>query len=206
MPIVRRAALVLAIVVGTLVAGFSGAQGAELVRDEDPPSRFEQAVQAALALTGGVLAEAGQPCRDVALAGGVCVFPQSTADNAERGISMFGVGDDFGGAVLVLALSPAGQWEKWFTTQNITFRRLVLPGEMRVCAASAAVHTSPSHGAPVVAELTAGALVTAEEFRLDRDPSGWYRVSGAADGWVQADSLSTAALPDCTERDAAVQG
>lgn len=208
MRIIHKVAMVLAMAAGTLGLGLisPAALKAEPALDEGTPSRFERAVQAALDLTGGVLAEPGQPCREVAPAGGVCVFPQSTPDNAERGIALFGAGDDFGGAILVLALDPAGQWVKWFVTQNITFRQLVLPGAMRVCESGAAVRATPDRGAPVDEELPAGTLVMAEEFRLDLDRSGWYRVSGPVSGWMQADGLSTAALSTCTERDAAVSG
>ena len=150
-----------------------------------------------------------------------CVRPSSTPEQAARGIATFGVSgsgpDGAGGFFGILGRDPAGAWQFWYGTQNVSYQLLSLPGDMIVCAAEGLnVRTSPSVDAPVIGTLPDLTRITAELFTLTQPGtmpmesseqvigSGWYRLSGPIEGWASANYLTnvevdaTTDMPPCS--------
>ena len=151
---------------------------------------------------------------------GACVEPQSTAAHAARGIALFGInsfgptedgGIGQGGAIAVMARGPDGQWRLWYGTQNFSYRLLVLPGDMIVCADGdgANLRAGPSTDASIVAVLPDLTPVRAERFTLTEPAAGraqaagtgWYQLSAPLEGWAFSQLLSDAQYGDCSMRD-----
>jgi len=122
-----------------------------------------------------------------------------------------------GGAAVFAGKTPDGGWGFWFGTQNVVYRLVDLPGDLRVCADGGPlnVRASASTTAPVVASLKEGEVVHAEQFILTEpgDPkpggangNGWYRVTGgslpAGSAWVYSRFTSDARLGSCDIRNA----
>lgn len=148
-----------------------------------------------------------------------CLFHDVTEkDSPERGIAVFGLGfRDGGGALIVFGRDEAGGWQFWFGTQQSVYHALALPAQMRICAdgSAANVRMAPDMSAKSLGTLKEGTLVTAEQFVLTQPGAysadsatggmGWYQVSGELTGFIRADLLSVATLPDCSVRDALVK-
>jgi hypothetical protein len=151
----------------------------------------------------------------------VCVRPASTPEQAARGIATFGVSGSgpsgAGGYFGVLGRDPAGAWQFWYGTQNVSYQLLYLPGELIVCAADGLnVRSGPSVEAPVVGTLPDLTRVSAEQFTLTQPGtmptessgqvvgSGWYRLSSPIEGWASASYLTnvevdaTAGMAPCS--------
>lgn len=152
-----------------------------------------------------------------------CIEPQSSPEQAERGIAVFGV--TYAAAaplIAVLGRDAGGEWGFWFGTRGFVYQLLRLPGEMKICAAPDGLdlRAGPSPGAAVGGRLAHLTTVRAEEFVLTeagaapspgaggRNSAGWYRLSAPLEGWSPATSLTntevdaTLRLPDCATRDA----
>jgi hypothetical protein len=113
---------------------------------------------------------------------------------------------------------PDGTWDLWFGTQNITYRRIELPGQMLVCADGDGANLRREWGteSDPIAVLPDHTAVTAESFVLTepgsvhalRPGTGWYRIGTEQHGergWVFSTLLSDARLGDCALRDADVR-
>ncbi len=138
-------------------------------------------------------------------------------ETARRGIAVFGFGvPEGGGARVVMGRDGAGTWQFWFGTQQASVYPLSLPGAAFVCAGGAGVNVrlAPALDAPIVDTLPDLTAMTVEEFLLRAPgafgppppgagrPSGWYRISAPAAGWVYMDMVVDAAQPDCAFHDA----
>jgi hypothetical protein len=148
-----------------------------------------------------------------------CIFRLANIqDSPERGVAAFSLGfAEFGGAEVVFGRDQAGGWQFWFGTQQQIYHALKMPAEMRVCAdgQGANVRVAPDVSAKSAGLLKENAIVTAQQFVLtqpgarpgEKGPSGngWYEVTGAFNGFVRADLLSVASLPDCSLRNALVK-
>ena len=147
-----------------------------------------------------------------------CINPQSTVPvTAERGTAAFGLSDPegLGGALAVMGRGSFGDWDYWFATQNITYRRFELPGAMIVCADGdgANLRAAPGLDAEILGVLADLTTVQAEGFVLTQPGTvspltagaGWYRLSVPYAGWVYSEILSDARLGDCSFRDASVR-
>ena len=139
-------------------------------------------------------------------------------DSPEHGIVTFEVGFiDGGGAMVVFGRDEAGGWQFWFGTQQQTYQPLRLPAEARICAGGegANVRQAPDVSAMSLGVLKDGTMLTAEDFVLTQPGSnapgsplgnGWYRVTGALNGFIRADLLSDAGTSGCGLHDAIEQG
>ena len=147
-----------------------------------------------------------------------CINPQSTIPvTAEGGTAAFGLRDPegLGGALIIMGRGPWGDWDYWFGTQNISYRRFELPGAMVVCADGdgANLRAAPGLDAEILGVLADLTTVQAEGFVLAQPGTvspltagaGWYRLSVPYAGWVYSELLSDARLGDCSFRDAAVR-
>jgi hypothetical protein len=177
------------------------------------------AQSAAAELFDAIILPRGQRCAEANPEKRLCVGEVQNPE-PERGIALVGVttADEAGAFVAVMALDAKGGWGLWFTTQNVTFHRLVLPGEMRVCADGQRlnVREGPSVETALLTQFEPDTIVTVDGFQLARharftdriDPDaffdGWYHVTAPATGWVNANFVSdTQAADDCSVRDAA---
>lgn len=172
----------------------------------------EQAAATSLAAALRIFDGTDDPmCR--AMAGErACVNPQSSPEQAARGIATFSVGesgpDAVGGFAGILGRDPMGEWQFWFGTQNIVYQLLTLPGAMTVCADGDGlnVRALPSTDAEILATLPDLARVTAEQFTLTQAGtqgtattdqvvgSGWYYLSDPVEGWASSLYLENAML------------
>ena len=189
------------------------------VRGQTPgvvPQTPDQAAATSLAAALRIFDGTDDPmCRAVA-GDRACVNPQSSPEQAARGIATFGVGesgpDAVGGFAGILGRDPMGEWQFWFGTQNIVYQLLILPGAMTVCADGDGlnVRALPSTDAEILATLPDLARVMAEQFTLTQPGtpptvtsdqvigSGWYYLSAPVEGWASSLHLENAALPSDT--------
>ena len=138
-----------------------------------------------------------------------CIAPGGSPEGVARGIAHFNLiaPSRQEGALGALGRTPTGEWGFILITQAPTYQRLVLPGEMIVCAEGAGlnIRVAPSVEAEVVAVLPDLTQVWAEEFVLTepgrygpgmgpRWGAGWYRLSAPVEGWGYSRYLSTGAM------------
>ena len=179
---------------------------AAMLRSAGAQSPHEEAFAAALRIFDAVP-------DDDCLAGNnplmkTCIAPGGSPEGAARGIAIFNLiaPSRQEGALAALGRTPAGEWGFILITQAPTYQRLVLPGEMIVCAEGAGlnIRVAPSVEAEVVAVLPDLTQVWAEEFVLTepgrygpgsgpRWGAGWYRLSAPVEGWGYSRYLSTGA-------------
>lgn len=221
--VLQRIGLGAALVGAVLIANLGAAEAASIRSVQMPggpvgaPSQDERAAAFAAALrVFGAVPQADcrtnnpeqRPCIDTT---------PNSAVSPERGIAVFSVNDPggMGGGLAIMGRTPTGEWDLWFGTQNVTYQRWELPGDMIVCADGdgARVRAPPGTDALVVATLPDLTPVPAEEFVLTRPGTvqpftagaGWYRISLPYAGWIHSTLLADARLGDCALRDAAVR-
>jgi hypothetical protein len=177
-------------------------------------SEAAQAAAAATAIFGGVVDAACTPSPETP----VCIIPDPSLGTPERGTAAFATSEYPGsGAMEFLGQTPAGEWQFWFGTQDITYQLTVLPGEMRVCAGGEGlkVRSSGAVEADVLTVLNDDAIITVDRFLLtepgSRSPTtgaqagfGWYHLTSPQEGWAYSRYLSAASLGDCSVHDALV--
>ncbi len=174
------------------------------------PSAVDAATQAAVAFFNGAAVPDFAACQKQSKP---CITHGVDPDSPDKGIAAFEEGSPQGGAALVVFGQQADKtWGFWFGTQQDVYHALVLPAQMRVCAdgQGANVREQPDEKAKVVTAVRDGTMVTAETFVLTnpgsnsgqrKNGNGWYSVSSPAKGFVRADFVSVARLPDCKLRD-----
>jgi hypothetical protein len=167
------------------------------------------AVEAAVALLDATYLETldRAACEEANPPSRICITLQSGQETVDNGLARFMAGDlDVGGFIFFMGRLENGEWGYWFGTQQQVDIPEGLPAGLVACGAGSAVTVygapdgSPTGEVPHMAELTA------EEFALSSGGTfgaggerghGWFRISEPAAGWVDADSVTDAAIADC---------
>ncbi len=143
-----------------------------------------------------------------------CIALASNEPTVRGGVARFTGGfPEGGGFSFVMGRTADSGWHYWFGSQQGMYQLSDLPGELRACGNGNAVtvRASPDSAAASAGTLKDLDTATAQEFRLTKAGSfgtngargeGWYRVTGAAAGWVAARESSDAKLGDCALHDA----
>ncbi|MGE0543961.1 MAG: SH3 domain-containing protein [Dehalococcoidia bacterium] len=201
----------LALALTVFAAAVNAGGGAQVV-GQTPDEAAATSLAAALRIFDGT----DDPACHAGMGDQVCVRPSSTPEQAARGIATFGVSGSgpggAGGFFGVLGRDPAGAWQFWYGTQNVSYQLLTLPGEMIVCAAGGLnVRAGPSVEASVVGTLPDLTRVSAEQFTLTQPGTmptessdqvigdGWYRLGGPIEGWASSHYLTNAEVDATTE-------
>ena len=115
-----------------------------------------------------------------------------------------------GGFAFLMGSDAAGGWGFWQGSQQGFAALLVLPGQVRACGAGqdVSVLQEPNAAAKQSAALVDGTVASAAEFLLTlqgsllgRRGEGYYRLTGATAGWVNAQDVTAAGLGDCALHD-----
>lgn len=177
------------------------------------PVDRQQVIDAATAALG---ARALSPLtRDACLADNPqrlpCIELVSPPASLQAGLARFAGGYPDGNRFeLFLGRSSDGAWSYWYSTQQPSYTATELPAGVIACGGREGVslRQAPSTSAPALATLATGTELQAEEFLLSAAGTppagrgeGWYRVSGAAQGWISARDAAGARFGDCAFRD-----
>ena len=173
------------------------------------PQSVEAAFTAALQVFNGI--RATECTGDVPLAR-ACVVLRSELTEVERGIAVFGVTTSApagpGGFIGILGRDAEGAWKHWFSTQNVVYQLLQLPGDMLVCneGQGLSLRSEARTDAQESGRLEDLTRVRAEEFvlavpALPNVPGiGWYRISAPETGWAPSRLLADARHGNCDLR------
>jgi hypothetical protein len=139
----------------------------------------------------------------------ICIAFDGDAPTAAAGIARFAAGDPQGGPfTLYMGRDAAGDWRYWFATTAATYVLETLPGALLVCGRDGPAAVASEPRSERVVTVRTGGQLAARAFVLTAAGSfpagvgeGWYRVSGTADGWIDARDTTDAALGDCSLHD-----
>ena len=140
-----------------------------------------------------------------------CIELLSDAPSLDGGLARFNGGYLSGNRFeLFLGRAADGSWGYWYSTQQPSYTVTELPAAVLTCGGGqgVTVREGPSAGAKAVTRLPDLAELRAEEFVLTAAGAapatrgdGWYRVTGAASGWVPSRDAVAARFGDCAFRD-----
>ncbi len=210
--VVTMVAMLWALLIGWVAAHADSTSSQ--VAEQTPEEAAATSLNAAHELFGGVADPACKPGQP----GLVCVEPIATPEQAARGIATFGVSgsgpEGLGAFQGSLGRDPSGVWRFWFGTQNVSYQRFALPGEMVVCADGDGlnVRAAPGTDATILDVLPDLTRVQAEQFTLTEEGAlptettdqvvgaGWYLLSAPVAGWVYSTFVEDAMVSGATNQ------